>query len=74
LKKVDEPQPLSENEFSDKRGLEPDRLSTADCLDDRLRRLVRRGVEADEISLGRGAEILGMSLVDMRQLAAEWAA
>ena len=74
LKKVDEPQPLTENEFSDKRGLEPDRLSTADCLDDRLRRLVRRGVEADEISLGRGAEILGMSLVDMRQLAAEWAA
>ena len=74
LKKVDEPQPLTESEFSDKRGLEPDRLSTADCLDDRLRRLVRRGVEADEISLGRGAEILGMSLVDMRQLAAEWAA
>ena len=74
LKKVDEPQPLTESEFSDKRGLEPDRLSAADCLDDRLRRLVRRGVEAEEISLGRGAEILGMSLVDMRQLAAEWAA
>ncbi len=73
LKKVDEPQPLTENEFNEKRGLEPDRLSDADCLDDRLRRLVRRAVENDEISLSRGAEILRMSLMDMRLLAAEWA-
>lgn len=73
LKKVDEPQPLTENEFNEKRGLEPARLSDADCLDDRLRRLVRRAVESDEISLSRGAEILRMSLMDMRLLAAEWA-
>ena len=74
LKKVDEPQPLSGNEFNEKRGQEPDRLSDTDCLDDRLRRLVRRAVESDEITLSRGAEILRMSLMDMRQLAAEWAA
>ena len=73
LKKVDEPQPLTGNEFNEKRGLEPDRLSDTDCLDDRLRRLVRRAVESDEITLSRGAEILRMSLMDMRQLAAEWA-
>ena len=73
LEKADEPQPLTESEFSEARALEPDRLSSADCLDDRLRRLVRKAVETDEISLSRGAEILRMSLVDMRQLAAEWA-
>ncbi len=73
LKKADEPQPLTEHEFDERRGLEPDRLSDADCLDDRLRRLVRQAVEGEEISLGRGAEILKMSLIDMRQLAAEWA-
>lgn len=73
LKKADEPQPLTESEFAEGRALEPDRLSDADCLDDRLRRLVRKAVETDEISLSRGAEILRMSLMDMRQLAAEWA-
>ena len=73
LKKADEPQPLTEHEFDERRGMEPDRLSDADCLDDRLRRLVRRAVEGEEISLGRGAEILRLSLMDMRQLAAEWA-
>ncbi len=73
LKKVDEPQPLTGYEFNEKRGQEPDRLSDTDCLDDRLRRLVRRAVESEEISLSRGAEILRMSLMDMRQLAAEWA-
>ena len=73
LKKVDEPQPLTENKFNEKRGLEPDRLSDTDCLDDRLRSLVRQAVESDEISLSRGAEILRIPLMDMRQLAAEWA-
>lgn len=73
LKKADEPQPLTESEFAEGRALEPDRLSNADCLDDRLWRLVRKAVETDEISLSRGAEILRMSLMDMRQLAAEWA-
>jgi len=74
LKKADEPQPLTEHEFDERRAMEPDRLSDADCLDDRLRRLVRHAVEREEISLGRGAEILRLSLMDMRQLAAEWAA
>lgn len=73
LKKADEPQPLTEHEFAEGRAMEPDRLSDADCLDDRLRRLVRQAVESEEISLDRGAEILRLSLMDMRQLAAEWA-
>jgi Zn-dependent peptidase ImmA (M78 family)/DNA-binding XRE family transcriptional regulator len=73
LKKADEPQPLTEHDFDEGRAMEPDRLSDADCLDDRLRRLVRQAVEGEEISLSRAAEILRLSLMDMRQLAAEWA-
>ena len=74
LKKADEPLPLTENEFNGKRGLEPDRLSDADCLDDRLLRLVRQAVESEKISLSRGAEILRMPMMKMRQLATEWTA
>lgn len=74
LKKEDEPRALTENDFDARRAQEPDRLSDADCMDDRLRRMVRQAVEQEIISLGRGAEILGKSLVDMRQLASEWTA
>ena len=70
LKKVDEPLPLTKSKFNEKRELEPDRLSDTDCLDDRLRSLVRQAVESDEISLSRGAEILRMSLGHMRCLIA----
>ena len=34
--------------------------------------LVRRAVENETISLGRGAEILRKPLADMRELAASW--
>jgi Zn-dependent peptidase ImmA (M78 family)/transcriptional regulator with XRE-family HTH domain len=51
---------------------EPEHLSQFDFPGDRLSRLVRRGVEAGLISLGRGAEILGRSLLEMRQIAAAW--
>lgn len=54
------------------RGREPDHLSTGDFREDRLAMLVRRAIEAGEISLGRGAEILGMSLQEMRTLSASW--
>lgn len=74
LKKGDEPHALTESGFDARRAQEPDRLSEADCMDDRLRRLVRRAVEGEIISLGRGAEILGKSLMEMRQLASEWTA
>ena len=41
-------------------------------MQDRLSRLVRQAVEQERISLDRGAEILGLSLLDMRDLAASW--
>ncbi|HRC87645.1 MAG TPA: ImmA/IrrE family metallo-endopeptidase, partial [Thermoanaerobaculia bacterium] len=54
------------------RAGEPEDLSPLDFVEDRLFRLVRSAVDAAEISLARGAEILGYSLVEMRQLAASW--
>ncbi len=54
------------------RAREPEDLSPLDFVEDRLFRLVRSAVDGAEISLARGAEILGYSLVEMRQLAASW--
>jgi len=51
---------------------EPDRLTPHEFNGERLKRLVREAIEQEEISLGRGAEILGMDLADMRKLAASW--
>ena len=73
----DEPSALAATEFDSGapevlRVREPDHLSTGDFRDDRLSGLVRRAIEAEEISLGRGAEILGLSLRDMRALSASW--
>jgi hypothetical protein len=51
---------------------EPEHLSRVDFPGDRLSRLVRRALEAGQISLGRGAEILGRSQQEMRDLAASW--
>ena len=51
---------------------EPDKLSPVDFMQDRLSRLVRKAVEQERISLDRGAEILGLSLQDMRELTASW--
>jgi transcriptional regulator with XRE-family HTH domain len=77
LSKTDEPAALADSEFMTAapevlRGREPDHLSAGDFREDRLARLVRRATEAGEISLGRGAEILGISLKDMRALSASW--
>ena len=73
----DEPSALAATEFDSAapevlRGHEPDHLSTGDFREDRLSGLVRRAIEAEEISLGRGAEVLGLSLKDMRALSASW--
>ena len=54
------------------RACEPERLSRSDFLEDRLSRLVRTGVEKSVITLSRGAEVLGLSLLEMRQLSASW--
>jgi Zn-dependent peptidase ImmA (M78 family)/transcriptional regulator with XRE-family HTH domain len=73
----DEPEAVDESAFGSAapealRGREPDHLSSGDFREDRLAGLVRRAVEAGEISLARGGEVLGLSLVDMRALAGSW--
>ncbi len=51
---------------------EPAPLDVHDFPLHRTRLLVRRAMESGAISLGRGAEILGLSLVEMRIAAAAW--
>ncbi len=77
LSKADEPEALTDSAFLTPapevlRGSEPDHLSAGDFREDRLAGLVRRATESGEISLGRGAEILGLSLKDMRALSTSW--
>ena len=77
LLKQDEPEALAADAFrasapeSSPAG-EPERLSRADFVEDRLSRLVRRAIEQSAISLSRGAEILGLSLREMRELSVSW--
>ena len=52
---------------------EPAGLFRHDFPEDRLPRLVRRAVEEQRISLGRAAEILGLTREEMRKQAREWA-
>lgn len=73
LKKTDEPEGLKERNFDARYVVkEPESLANVDFMDDRLAKLVRRAVENDVINLGRGAEILRISLDDMRIRAREW--
>lgn len=73
LKKTDEPEGLKDHDFDARYAVkEPESLANVDFLDDRLAKLVRRAVEQDVISLGRGAEILRISLDEMRIRAREW--
>jgi Zn-dependent peptidase ImmA (M78 family)/DNA-binding XRE family transcriptional regulator len=77
LLKADEPEALAADAFrasfpEDSRAGEPEDLSPLDFVEDRLSCLVRKAIEGEEISLSRGAEILGLSLGDMRQLAGSW--
>ncbi len=74
LKSAEDPAALTESEFAWNWGCpgEPDRLSRHDFVEDRLSWLVRRAVEERCISLGRSAEILGLSLDQMRQRARDW--
>lgn len=80
LLKVDEPAALSPGAFlgaavaavESRKGREPTQLTEYDFLSDRRQRLVREAVEREVISLGRGAEILGVSLRAMRQIAGSW--
>lgn len=51
---------------------EPFRMDRHDFFEDRLSRLTRRAVEQEEISLSRGAEILDITVEDMKDLLMEW--
>jgi len=51
---------------------EPNRLDPSDFMEDRLKRLVRRALEEQKITMSRAAEILGLDLVVMKELSAWW--
>ncbi len=77
LRRLDEPEALAADAFrasspEPSPAGEPERLSKADFVEDRLSRLVRRAIEKSAITLSRGAEILGLSLQEMRELSASW--
>ena len=75
LRKTDEPEALQKSEFAWNwsRSGEPAGLSEHDFVEDRLSRLARRALEEERISLGRAAEILGLTRDEMRQKTREWA-
>jgi len=77
LLKTDEPAALGPGAFlgpavETRKGDEPTQLSEYDFLTDRRQRLVRDAVEQEVISIGRAAEILGVTLRSMRQIAGSW--
>ncbi|MCE8027067.1 helix-turn-helix domain-containing protein [Billgrantia aerodenitrificans] len=53
-------------------GEEPFGMDAYDFKEDRLARLVRRGLEEGLISLSRGSEILNLPLIEMRELTRSW--
>ncbi len=54
------------------RANEPEAISQRHFVEDRLSRLVRMAIEAESISLSRGAEMLGLDIVRMREIASTW--
>jgi hypothetical protein len=77
LKKADEPQQLSADQFyagrpAAKKAAEPVGLADADFQEDRLSSLVRQALDRSLITMSRAAEILGVSLREMRGLVSEW--
>jgi Zn-dependent peptidase ImmA (M78 family)/DNA-binding XRE family transcriptional regulator len=77
LLKADEPDGLTADEFLSgaaevNKGQEPVQLDAYDFLGDRRQRLVREALESELISMGRAAEILGIPLREMREVAGSW--
>jgi len=77
LGRADEPDGLAPSDYhagapEPKRAGEPTRLAAEDFQHDRLWSLVRRGVEDGHISLSKGAEILDLSLDEMREVTRGW--
>jgi len=79
LLKHDEPYGITHEIYQDPMaarpvGVEPAPMEQHDFQMDRLSRLVRVAIEDEVISLSRGAEILRLSLKQMRELSASWIA
>ncbi len=79
LRAVEEPGGLAKEEFHSIRPAarvadEPDHLLPRDFVEDRRARLVRKAIEGQLISLGRGGEILDLDLKEMRRLVISWQA
>ncbi len=77
LKAAEEPNGLIPGDFQSpspalRIAEEPEHLGASVFQEDRLSRLVRQAVDQDLISLSRAAEVLGLSTVEMRQLANSW--
>ncbi len=77
LLKEDEPDALGSDAWDagypeGTRAGEPENLSPVDFEEDRLSGLVRKAIEKERITMNRGAEILGLSLSEMRALSASW--
>ena len=75
---MDEPQGVSADAYRDlsdlhKAGPEPAGMDRHDFQGDRLWRLVHIATMGGVITLARGAEILGIKLNEMRDLAESWA-
>ena len=60
--------------FTFKGHREPEPLAEIDCIEDRLSSLVREAYENEKISMSRAAEILGKSIIEMRELVNGWMA
>ncbi|MFM7009831.1 MAG: helix-turn-helix domain-containing protein [Betaproteobacteria bacterium] len=78
LLKMDEPQGVGSDAYRDlsdlhKAGPEPAGMDRHDFQGDRLWRLVHQATMGGDITLARGAEILGIKLNEMRDIAESWA-
>ena len=74
LRRIQEPEAIERGEFAWdwRRSGEPASLCEHDFVEDRLSRLVRRALEGERMSLGRAAEILGVTRDEMRKQARRW--
>lgn len=71
----DEPEAMTSDKFHAPevlRSKEPDSLSASHFVEDSLARLVRQAIEDEQITLGRGAEILKLDLETMRDIVSSW--
>jgi Zn-dependent peptidase ImmA (M78 family)/DNA-binding XRE family transcriptional regulator len=75
LPRTEEPQALKSAAFcSVLAAEEPQHLVESDLMETRLKTLVRRALDEDLISLSKAAELLGLDLLRMRELANMWVA